>query len=86
MWILLSSRRASPLVCDRTQNNQALHLSGILHVLKKGCRWRDVPPAFGPPTTIYNRYNRWSQRGSRSRPAPRHLASPVAADAFAGAL
>jgi transposase len=22
----------------------------------------DVPPAFGPPTTIYNRYNRWSQR------------------------
>jgi transposase len=37
-------------------------ISGILHVLKTGCRWRDVPPAFGPPTTIYNRYNRWSQR------------------------
>ena len=34
----------------------------ILHVLKTGCRWRDVPPAYGPPTTIYNRYNRWSQR------------------------
>ena len=29
-------------------------ISGILHVLKTGCRWRDVPPAFGPPTTIYN--------------------------------
>jgi transposase len=37
-------------------------ISGILHVLKTGCRWRDVPPAFGPPTTIYNRSNRWSQR------------------------
>jgi transposase len=37
-------------------------ISGILHVLKTGCRWRDVPPAYGPPTTIYNRYNRWSQR------------------------
>jgi transposase len=37
-------------------------ISGILHVLKTGCRWRDVPSAFGPPTTIYNRYNRWSQR------------------------
>ena len=38
-------------------------ISGILHVLKTGCRWRDVPPAYGPPTTIYNRFNRWSGRG-----------------------
>ena len=37
-------------------------ISGILHVLKTGCRWRDVPPAYGPPTTVYNRYNRWSTR------------------------
>ena len=36
-------------------------ISGILHVLKTGCRWRDVPPEYGPATTIYNRYNRWSQ-------------------------
>src|ERR1700726_3939856 len=39
-----------PRVDDRTV------ISGILHVLKTGCRWRDVPPAFGPPTTISNRY------------------------------
>jgi transposase len=38
-------------------------VSGILHVLKTGCRWRDVPADYGPPTTIYNRYNRWSRRG-----------------------
>lgn len=38
-------------------------ISGILHVLKTGCRWRDVPPEYGPPTTIYNRFNRWSRRG-----------------------
>ena len=37
-------------------------ISGILHVLKTGCRWRDVPSVYGPPTTIYNRYNRWSKR------------------------
>src|SRR5271154_4964596 len=30
-------------------------ISGILHVLKTGCRWRDVPPEYGPATTIYNR-------------------------------
>jgi len=28
-------------------------ISGILHVLKTGCRWRDVPPEYGPATTIY---------------------------------
>ena len=38
-------------------------ISGILHVLQSGCRWRDCPPEYGPSTTIYNRYNRWSQRG-----------------------
>ena len=37
-------------------------ISGILHVLKTGCRWRDCPSKYGPHTTIYNRYNRWSKR------------------------
>ncbi|SDA27110.1 Putative transposase of IS4/5 family [Methylobacterium sp. UNC378MF] len=36
-------------------------ISGILHVLKVGCRWQDKPSAYGPHTTIYNRYNRWVQ-------------------------
>lgn len=38
-------------------------ICGIVHVLKSGCRWRDCPAAYGPHTTIYNRYNRWSRRG-----------------------
>lgn len=38
-------------------------ISGILHVLKSGCRWCDCPPEYGPPTTIYNRFTRWAQRG-----------------------
>jgi transposase len=37
-------------------------ISGILHVLKSGCRWRDCPSVYGPRTTIYNRFNRWSRR------------------------
>src|ERR1700694_3476797 len=28
-------------------------ISGIVHVLKSGCRWCDCPPEYGPPTTIY---------------------------------
>ena len=38
-------------------------ISGIFHVLKSGCRWADCPAAYGPPTTVYNRFNRWSARG-----------------------
>lgn len=38
-------------------------ISGILHVLKTGCRWRDVPADDGLAGTIYNRYNRWARRG-----------------------
>ena len=38
-------------------------ISGIVHVLKCGCRWCDCPEAYGPPTTIYNRFVRWARRG-----------------------
>ena len=50
-------RPSKPRVDDRRV------ISGIPHVLKTGCRWRDVPPEYGPPSTIYNRFNRWSLRG-----------------------
>jgi transposase len=38
-------------------------ISGIIHVLKSGCRWQDTPPIYGPPTTVYNRFRRWSIKG-----------------------
>jgi len=38
-------------------------ISGIIHVLQSGCRWRDAPREYGSYTTLYNRYNRWSARG-----------------------
>ena len=37
-------------------------ISGIIHVLRTGCRWCDCAPEYGPSTTIYNRFNRWSRR------------------------
>lgn len=46
---------------DRVDDRRVI--SGILHVLKSGCRWCDCPPQYGPPTTIYNRFVRWAERG-----------------------
>lgn len=38
-------------------------LSGIVHVPRTGCRWQACPAIYGPPTTVYNRFHRWSPRG-----------------------
>lgn len=38
-------------------------ISGIVHMLRSGARWRDCPKEYGPYTTIYNRFNRWSRQG-----------------------
>ena len=46
---------------DRVDDRRVI--SGILHVLRSGCRWKDCPPEYGPPTTIYNRFVRWAERG-----------------------
>ncbi len=36
-------------------------ISGIVHVLRNGLRWRDAPADYGPPKTIYTRFVRWSR-------------------------
>jgi putative transposase len=38
-------------------------VSGILHVIRNGLRWRDAPVAYGPHKTLYNRFVRWSRAG-----------------------
>lgn len=38
-------------------------ISGIIHVIRNGLRWRDAPAAYGPHKTLYNRFVRWSRMG-----------------------
>lgn len=38
-------------------------ISGIVQVLKSGCRWKDAGAAYGPAKTLYNRFVRWRDRG-----------------------
>ena len=46
----------------KPRNNRRV-ISGIMHVLRYGCRWCDCPAVYGPHTTVYNRFNRWSKDG-----------------------
>jgi transposase len=38
-------------------------VSGIMHVIRNGLRWRDAPKDYGPHKTLYNRFVRWSRLG-----------------------
>ena len=38
-------------------------LSGILWVLRTGAPWRDLPERFGPWSTAWNRFRRWTAAG-----------------------
>jgi transposase len=38
-------------------------LSGIVWVLKTGCRWKDAPAEYGPYKTLFNRFSRWAKLG-----------------------
>ena len=53
--------RGKALVDDRRV------LSGIIFINRNGLRWRDVPAAYGPPKTLYNRWKRWSDMGVFAR-------------------
>ena len=54
---LPTDTRGQPRVDDRRV------ISGIVHVLKSGCRWADAPDFYGPRKTLYNRFVRWSAKG-----------------------
>ena len=55
--MLPNKPRGVPRVDDRRV------ISGIVHVLQSGCRWKDAPAIYGPCKTLYNRHKRWSEKG-----------------------
>ena len=60
-------RRLQPLLPNKVRGVPRVDdrrvISGILHVLQSGCRWRDAPAVYGPYKTLYNRFVRWARKG-----------------------
>jgi transposase len=54
---LLPKTRKQARIDDRKM------LNAIFYVLRTGVPWRDLPERYGPYTTAYNRFNRWSRLG-----------------------
>lgn len=55
--LLPTDTRGVPRVDDRRV------ISGVIHVLRSGCRWKDAPEVYGPHKTLYNRFVRWAAKG-----------------------
>ena len=60
-WTLLEPRM--PKSWKRARRDDRKVMNAIFYVLHTGMPWRDLPERYGPYTTAYNRFNRWSRRG-----------------------
>jgi transposase len=44
-------------------NDTRLFLDAIRYLAKTGIAWADLPTCFGKPNSLWQRYNRWCERG-----------------------
>ncbi|MCX5384854.1 IS5 family transposase [Streptomyces sp. NBC_00083] len=68
--------------CGRRRYRRQV-IDGILHRVRTGVQWRDLPERFGPWKTVYERHRLWSADGTWERLLQQVQA---AADAAAGEI
>ena len=61
-WAIIAPLLPAPGRGPKRKDDRMV-LDGIFYILRTGAPWRDLPERYGPRTTIYNRYNRWGERG-----------------------
>ncbi|MEU1371095.1 IS5 family transposase [Streptomyces sp. NPDC005803] len=52
--------------CGRWRDRRQV-INGILHRVRTGVQWRDLPESFGPWKTLYERHRLWSADGTWER-------------------
>jgi transposase len=57
-------------------------IDAILWALSDGGRWRNLPAAFGPWQSVYDRFRRWTRKGLWDRVLRRLQARKMNADAI----
>lgn len=62
-WNLLEPLLPKAARRGRKPKNRRLVLDAIFYILRGGCAWRLLPKDFGPWSTIYDIYRRWSKAG-----------------------
>jgi transposase len=62
-WAFICPLLPPPARTGRPRADDRRTIEGILHILITGCRWQDLPRAYGAPTTVWRRLRRWGEEG-----------------------
>jgi transposase len=62
-WMFIRPLLPPPARTGRPRADDRRTIEGILYVLITGCRWQDLPRAYGAPTTVWRRLKRWGEAG-----------------------
>ena len=57
----------APAKTGRPRRDTRQTFNGIIHILKTGSAWRDLPTEYGPWTTTYGYFRKWRDDGSFDR-------------------
>lgn len=63
-WAVLRPLLPRPPRLGRPRAADRRTLNGICYVLRTGCRWADLPVAYGSPATCHRRLSQWMRDGT----------------------
>ncbi len=63
-WKFIADLFPSHKHMGRPRSDARDMIDGILWILNTGAQWRDLPPAFGPKSTVWDHFDRWNTDGT----------------------
>jgi transposase len=64
-WEFIQPYLPPPASMGRPRADDRKTINGILYVSITGCKWEDMPRAYGAPVTAWRRLKNWQARGVR---------------------
>lgn len=66
-WLRIQAFLEADYVVGERGTDDRNFIEAVLWWRRTGVPWRDLPSDFGPWSTVFNRFNRWSKNGKWQR-------------------